>query len=40
LSRLVVEKMPSKLCEKLDKLNLRIVANTEVIEMKADSTLL
>jgi hypothetical protein len=32
--------MPSKLCKKLDKLNLRIVANTEVLEMEEDSTLL
>jgi hypothetical protein len=40
LSWLVVEKMPSKLCEKLDKLNLRIVTKTEVVEMKPDSTLL
>jgi hypothetical protein len=31
---LVVEKMPSKLCEKLDKLNLRLVTNTEVVEME------
>jgi hypothetical protein len=28
------------LCEKFDKLNLRIVANTEVMEMEVDSTLL
>jgi hypothetical protein len=32
--------MPSKLCEKLDKLNLRIVANIEVMEMKVGSRLL
>jgi hypothetical protein len=32
--------MPSKLCEKLDKLNIRLIANTEVMEMDVDSTLL
>jgi hypothetical protein len=28
------------LCEEFDKLNLRIVTNTEVMEMEIDSTLL
>jgi hypothetical protein len=32
--------MSFELCEKFDKLNLRIVANTEVMEMEVDSTLL
>jgi hypothetical protein len=29
-----------ELCEEFDKLNLSIVANTEVMEMEVDSTLL
>jgi hypothetical protein len=32
--------MTSKLCENLDKLNLRLVANTEVVEMEVDYALL
>jgi hypothetical protein len=32
--------MPFKLCEEFDKLNLRIVANTEAMEMEVDSSLL
>jgi hypothetical protein len=32
--------MPSELCEKLDKLNHRIVANIDVMEMEVDSTIL
>jgi hypothetical protein len=32
--------MPSELHEKLNKLNLRIIANTEGMKMEADSTLL
>jgi hypothetical protein len=32
--------MSFELCEEFDKLNLRIVANTEVMEMEVDSTLL
>jgi hypothetical protein len=32
--------MPFELCEEFDKLNLSIVANTEVMEMEVDSTLL
>jgi hypothetical protein len=35
-----VENLSFELCEKFDKLNLRIVANTEVMEMEVDSTLL
>jgi hypothetical protein len=32
--------MPSELCEKLDKINLRIIAKMKVMKMEADSTLL
>jgi hypothetical protein len=32
--------MPFDLCEEFDKLNLRIVANTEAIEMEVGSDLL
>jgi hypothetical protein len=32
--------MPSELCEKLDKLNLWIVTNIEVMEMEVDFTIL
>jgi hypothetical protein len=39
-SQLVVESVPFELCEEFDKLNLRIVTNTEVMEMEVDSTLL
>jgi hypothetical protein len=35
-----VNSMPFELCEEFDKLNLRIVANTEAIEMKVGSSLL
>jgi hypothetical protein len=35
-----VESVPFELCEEFDKLNLRIVTNTEVMEMEVDSTLL
>jgi hypothetical protein len=37
---LVVERMSFELCKDFDKLNLRIVANTEAMEMDVDSTLL
>jgi hypothetical protein len=37
VSQLVVNSMPFELCEKFDKLNLRIVANTEATEMKVGS---
>jgi hypothetical protein len=40
MSQLVVDSMPFELCEEFDKLNLRIVANTEVIEMDVSSNLL
>jgi hypothetical protein len=40
VSQLVVDSMPVELCEGFDKLNLRIVANTEVMEMKVGSSLL
>jgi hypothetical protein len=36
----VVKCLPSKLCDDFDKLSLKIVANTEVIEMEVGSTLL
>jgi hypothetical protein len=39
LSQLVVEKMPSELCEKLNKISLRIVANIEVMEIEEVFTL-
>jgi hypothetical protein len=35
-----VESMPFELCGEFDNINLRIVANTEVIEMEVDSILL
>jgi hypothetical protein len=35
LSQLVVDSLSFELCEEFDKLNLRIVANMEAIEMKA-----
>jgi hypothetical protein len=34
VSQLVVDSMPFELCEKFDKLNLWIIANTEAMEMK------
>jgi hypothetical protein len=40
VSRLGIEKMLSELCDEFNKLNLRIVTNTEVMEMVIDSTLL
>jgi hypothetical protein len=39
VSQLVVDSMPFELCEEFDKLNLRIVANTEVMEMEVGSSL-
>jgi hypothetical protein len=35
-----VDSMPFELCEEFDKLNLRIVANTEVTEMEVGTSLL
>jgi hypothetical protein len=40
VSQLVVNSLPFELCEEFDKLNLRIVANTEVMEMEVGSSLL
>jgi hypothetical protein len=40
VSELVVDSMPFELCEEFDKLNLRIVANTEAMEMEVGSDLL
>jgi hypothetical protein len=40
VSQLVVGSMPFELCEEFDKLNLRIVANTEATEMEVGSNLL
>jgi hypothetical protein len=40
VSQLVVESMPFELCEEFDKLNLRVVANTEAMEMDVGSNLL
>jgi hypothetical protein len=40
VSQLVVDSMPFKLCVEFDKLNLRIVANTEAMEMEVGSSLL
>jgi hypothetical protein len=40
VSQLVVEGMPFELCEEFDKLNFRIVANTEATKMEVDSNLL
>jgi hypothetical protein len=34
VSQLVVDSMPFELCEEFDKLNLRIVVNTEAMEIK------
>jgi hypothetical protein len=40
VSQLVVDSMPLELCEKFDKLNLRIVANTEATKKEVGSNLL
>jgi hypothetical protein len=40
VSQLVVESIPFELCEKFDKLNLRVVANTEAMEMEVGSSML
>jgi hypothetical protein len=40
VSQLEVESMPFELCEEFDKLDLRIPANTKVMEIEVDSTLL
>jgi hypothetical protein len=40
VNQLVVDSMPLELCERFDKLNLRIVVNTEAMEMEVGSSLL
>jgi hypothetical protein len=40
VSQLVVDSMPFELCEEFDKLNLRVIANTEAMEMDVGSSLL
>jgi hypothetical protein len=40
VSQLVVDSMPFELCEEFDKLNLKIIANAEVVEMEVGSSLL
>jgi hypothetical protein len=40
VSQLVVDSKPFELCEKFDKLNLRIIANTKAMEMEVGSSLL
>jgi hypothetical protein len=40
MSQLVVDSMPFELCEEFDKLNLRTVVNTEVMELEVGSSLL
>jgi hypothetical protein len=35
-----VDSMPFELCEEFDKLNLRIIVNTEAMEMEVGSSLL
>jgi hypothetical protein len=40
MSQLVVDSMPFELCEEFNKLNLRIIANTEATKMKVGSNLL
>jgi hypothetical protein len=40
VSQLVVDSMAFELCEEFDKLNLRIIANTEAMEIEVGSSLL
>jgi hypothetical protein len=40
VSQLMVDSMPIELCEEFNKLNLRIIANAEVMEMEVGSSLL
>jgi hypothetical protein len=40
VSQLVVDSMPFELCEEFDKLNLRIVTNTEATKMEVSGNLL
>jgi hypothetical protein len=39
LNQLIVEQMPFDLCEEFNKLNLRLVANIEVVAIEIDSIL-
>ncbi len=39
MSQIVVDSMPFELCEEFDKLNHRIVANTEAMEMEVGPSL-
>jgi hypothetical protein len=39
VSQLVVDSMPFELCEEFDKLNLRIIVNTEAMETDVGSSL-
>jgi hypothetical protein len=39
VNQLIVKSIPSKLCDEFDKLSLKIMANTEVMEMEVGSTL-
>jgi hypothetical protein len=39
VSQLVVDSMPFELCEEFDKFNLRIITNTEAMEMEVGSSL-
>jgi hypothetical protein len=40
VSQLVVDSMPFELCEEFNKLNLRIIANTEAMKIEVGSSLL
>jgi hypothetical protein len=40
VSQLIVDSMPFELCEEFNKLNLRIVVNTEAMEIEVGSSLL
>jgi hypothetical protein len=40
VNQVVVKSIPSELCDEFDKLGLKIVANTKVIEMEVGSTLI
>jgi hypothetical protein len=40
VSQLVVDSMPLELCEEFDKLNLKIMADIEAMEMEVGSSLL
>jgi hypothetical protein len=39
-NQVVVKNIPPELCDEFDKLSLKIVANTEVVELEVGSTLL